>query len=198
AAAPIFDSVAAARSGDLRLMAGGTPAMITTYRVTGNYFSTLGVRPLLGSPIVPAQIKAGRGDVIVLSYAFWQRQFGGDPAVIGKHVTPLVAPLDMSAAAPSSYTIIGVMPPGFHSPGYGGAEAWTPLVMSEKEKQWHGRGDALIVARLKSGVSVAQANAALRVFTAALVKQYPVFRGSRFDAHTLLDDQVQPVRLALL
>src|SRR6185437_15875847 len=127
AAAPIFDSVAAARSGDLRLMAGGTPAMITTYRVTGNYFSTLGVRPLLGSPIVPAQIKAGRGDVIVLSYAFWQRQFGGDPAVIGKHVTPLVAPLDMSAAAPSSYTIIGVMPPGFHSPGYGGAEAWTPL-----------------------------------------------------------------------
>ena len=90
--------------------------------VTGNYYSALGVTPLLGRTLTSADDRAGANPVAVLSHHFWQRRFGGDPAVIGKQ-------LNVNNAA---FTIVGVTPPVFNGTlGNGQAPELTTAMAQE-------------------------------------------------------------------
>jgi len=130
--------------------------------VSGSYFSTLGVNAVLGRVINEADDQfAGAHPVAVLNYSWWERRLGGDPTVIGRTVT-----IDKGA-----YTIIGIAQKDFFGTKVGQAQdIWIPLAMEAQipPAHWKGREDRSwqslhLIARLKNGVSVEQANAAVNI-----------------------------------
>lgn len=134
--------------------------------VTGNFFSALGVRPLLGRLIQPEDER--NGEVVVLGYSFWKQHLSGDPNIIGKHIVLNGRPV----------TVIGVAPRQFHGvTSFVETEVYAPL--GEKpggvHDQWTARneGGLLALAYLKPGVSLAEARASVRVVAARLAAQYP-------------------------
>jgi predicted permease len=145
-------------------------ARLWGYEVSGNYFDMLGVQAILGRLLYPEDdVKRGGHPVAVISYGCWQARFGGDPAVAGEKVK--IGGLD--------YTIVGVTPPAFigtelvYTP-----EIFLPLAMAEQIEQFKwldNRGDAnaLVVGRLKPGVSLKRAEAAINTVAAALGREYP-------------------------
>jgi predicted permease len=94
----------------------GDVAAIRHRSVSANFFTVLGVKPLLGRTFDAADDRRGAPRTLILSHGFWQREFGGDPQVVGR-----VLPLSEGA-----FTVVGVMPPDFRYPA--GADAWTPVV----------------------------------------------------------------------
>ena len=132
--------------------------------VTGDYFSGLGVSPILGRAITTEDDKPSAARVAVISYGYWSRQFGSNPAVIGKHVDIKAVP----------FTIVGVAPPEFFGVQPGQAvDFWAPLVDDPKLLPWHKGNRAYftsrdwwwltMMARLKPGVTEQQANTELDV-----------------------------------
>ncbi len=125
--------------------------------VQWNFFSTLGVSPLFGRTIETADTEPGRDHVAIISNALWQSAFGGSREVLGKSVT-----LDGQI-----YHIIGVMPASFGYPSgnelpyssAGPTQVWLPLALTQQQKidRDNATGDA--IARLRSGVTLAQAQA---------------------------------------
>ena len=117
--------------------------------VSGDYFTFLGVQPILGRGFLPEEDdKPGAARVAVISYRFWQRQFQGNPAVLGKTVT-----LD-----DQTVEVVGVAPAGFQGISLYQRDLWLPVSM---EKLFGGYGVYNLVGRLKEGVSPAQAAATL-------------------------------------
>src|SRR5262245_1969839 len=98
-----FDHLVSFAPGSIYLMGRGQPATVASIRATANLFPALGVAPQLGRAFTTEEDRPGAEPVVILSHAFWQRRFGGDPAVIGQSLT-----LDGR-----SRQVIGVMPPGF-------------------------------------------------------------------------------------
>jgi len=148
----------------------GLPATMAS----GNYFDVLGIKAYRGRLFLPEDDSApGAGAVVVLSHTVWTKQFGSDPNAIGQTMTLNGMP----------FTIIGVTPPGFKGTfALAGADrVWVPLsmreqlangqlrqLMSNRRFRWLN-----IAGRLKPGVSMKQAGAAMKTIAAALEKQYP-------------------------
>jgi putative ABC transport system permease protein len=139
----------------------GQPEQATLVKAQANFFSLLGVQPLLGRTFAKGEDAAGRDQVAVLSYGFWQRQFGGRRDTVGKSIE-----LDGQ-----SYTVIGVIPAWFRFPA--ATDLWTPEDMSEKALGQRGEHSYPAIGRLKSGVTIEQAQAELSTIAARLAKQYP-------------------------
>jgi predicted permease len=140
------------------------------FEVSGNYFDMLGVQPILGRLLHPADdVKRGGHPVAVITYGCWQGQFGGDPHVVGKHVK--IDGLD--------YSIVGVTPRAFTGtelifiPSF-----FVPLAMSEQigQTKWMERRDgvdAWLIGRLKPGISMTSAQAAIDNIAADLAREHP-------------------------
>src|SRR6266853_1467892 len=163
----VFSSVLASSNlGDLRIaMEGSGPETARGRLVTGNYFQTLGVEALLGRTFTAAEDRIpGSDPVLVISYGYWQRRFSGDSSVIGRKVR----------LSNYSFTIIGVAPPRFFGEVVGDSpDLWAPMMMQPQlmpgRNFLESANDAalLLIARLKPGVTVAQARANVN----AVVKQ---------------------------
>jgi putative ABC transport system permease protein len=131
--------------------------------VSGNYFSVLGVRPLLGRTFGPAEDEApGRDPVAVIGYGYWQRRFGGGPNAVGRTVVLNGTPL----------TIVGVMPRGFFGDIVGTeTEIWIPIMMQpslQPNREWLADRNTswlLLMGRLAPGVSLGQARAGFATLT---------------------------------
>jgi macrolide transport system ATP-binding/permease protein len=139
-------------------------------RVTGNYFSTLGVEPALGRLFFPAEGKAGGKDpYIVLGYSYWQRNFGGDSSVIGKQ----------AVVDGDQVTIVGVAPMTFHGTTFSlDVDGYVPLnMMPQKDAAtfWTDRTarSLVVMGRMKPGVSLRQAQSLVNVVAGRLAEQYP-------------------------
>jgi predicted permease len=145
-------------------------------RVTGNYFSALGIKPALGRLILPTEGQTlGSDPVLVLGYSYWQKRFGGDPAIVGKQ-----AQINGNA-----FTIIGVAPKGFRGTyalidmdGYLPLSAKTTDAGDPPDamrKIWTDREDREIslLGRLKPGVSLQEAQVKLSVAAQRVVEQHP-------------------------
>ncbi|MFZ0591405.1 MAG: ABC transporter permease, partial [Bryobacteraceae bacterium] len=133
-------------------------------KVTQNMLPTLGVEPLLGRLFAKGEDREGSNREAVLSYALWQRRFSGDRNVLGKLIR-----LDGEA-----YSVIGVMPQGFKFAPFWAThtELWAPATL---EATMHERGGnhLRVFARLKPGVTLAQARADMARVTGRLEKEYP-------------------------
>jgi putative ABC transport system permease protein len=147
---PIFEKVAATEPVSRNLTGGQEPERVAPAKVSGDFFSMLGVEPILGRAIRAEDQGPNAQPVLVISYGLWQRRFGGDPDALGKRVA-----LDDEA-----YTIVGVMPPQFW---FEGRDCWFPFPFNVGELPRNSRRDYPILAKLKPGVGVAQAKAELEL-----------------------------------
>ncbi|HUG10700.1 MAG TPA: ABC transporter permease [Opitutaceae bacterium] len=153
--------------------------------VTVNYFATLGVKPLLGRVFTEEEGLVGKSNVLILNHDFWQEQFAGSPTVLGQVVRLNDEP----------YTILGVMPPGFRTEA-GGPKAFSPLVASTvvPDPRWL----RSVVARLRPGATVEQAQSEIEVLTKGFIASDPQLRrGVEPRVIPLLDYQVGAVRPTL-
>ena len=146
---------------------GGTPTVAGGEMVSGNYFSVLGVSPLLGRAIADGDLEPAAPDVAVVSYSYWSRQFGAEPSVLGRSIAINGAP----------FTIVGVAPRGFFGVDPQLApDLWVPLRDMPELQPWgiQSRGGltlfqsprwwwCMMIARLKSGVAPEQARTELDV-----------------------------------
>jgi predicted permease len=156
-----FEQLAAETGGSVTLTGVGQPESFPAARVSDDYFAMFGVKPMLGRTFLPDEFKSAAGPTIILSHRLWQRRFAGDPGLVGQTLT-----LD---GKPS--TVIGVMPPDFRQPAY--AEVWTPLLTDSGEMRLRGARYFIIMARLKPGVTQAQAQAEMSTVAAGLEEQHP-------------------------
>lgn len=185
----VFESVAARhwRAARLALTGREEPEEILAGRVTANYFATLGVRPVLGRAFVEED-DAGAPKSVVLGHAVWQRRFGGRRDVIGQPVTMNGARL----------TVVGVMPASF--PAMAGEEAWLVFPLAGLQGDgFRGRRNMEVVARLRKGVSIETARAALQAAAATRARLFPRWsEGMTTTAVPLHEDMVGDVRGRLL
>lgn len=157
-----FEDMAAMRDAAPNLTGEGQPERLVGKRVTANFFSVLGVSPALGSDFRVEEDQPGTNIVALLSHELWMTQFGGDPQVIGKKIL-----LDNQ-----SYTVKGVMPRGFQF-AERDVQIWVPIGLSSESLHNHDRHYLEVVGRLKSGITVAQANGDLQTIVADLARQFP-------------------------
>lgn len=160
--------------------AGSEPVQFQIGQVTGGFFETLGVKPALGRFINTADDKTGAPYVVVLGHDLWQRQFAGDPQIVGKSI-----PLSGNV-----YTIVGVMPEGFASPR-DNTEAWTPVHVSNPvAANFRGVHFLRTYARLAPGVSLEQALAEMQVIDKNLAVQYPADNKNRSTVLIPLQERI--------
>ncbi len=143
--------------------AGGASDRAFGSVVSVNLFSTLAVRPYLGSFFTPEQEQFGREHVIVLSYGFWQQHFGGDRSVVGR--TLLLDGVNRQ--------IIGVAPPDVHFPDYD-TQFWIPIAFNpgDPNDAWN-YFTYQAIARLKDGVPPRQAQAEIATLHRAMLTLFP-------------------------
>jgi putative ABC transport system permease protein len=171
-----FTSMALFSTDRLNLSVNGTAIRISGSRVTGDFFSLLGVSPVLGRSVEPDDDQPGNGQVAVISHALWQSQFGSDRGVLGKELVLNARP----------YRIIGVMPAGFAFP-HGtesidtagkSTDVWVPWAMSTQERASRDDGAGTAIGLLRPGISVAKAQADLSAITARIDSLHiPMLRG---------------------
>ena len=158
--ARLFDGALCRAEIQVNLTAGGDPRPVAAEIVSGNYFSVLGVGPALGRVIEPEDDAAfGAGPVVVLSYDFWQAQFGGAADIVGRKVLIGNRPM----------TVVGVAAAGFRGVDVGAVPAfWMPTsmnadanLMADEDLRSNPLRWLQILARLRPGVSAAQAQAGL-------------------------------------
>jgi predicted permease len=155
-----FSGMGAYSLGPLNLVGQGAPVRLETARVTPDLLPVIGVTPYLGSLITPAN--SAQGGTALLSHGLWQTQFGSDPNVVGRVVRLHGEP----------YTVLGVMPPGFHFPGRD-IELWTSLVFRPEDFEERDNTYTHIVGRLAPGVTLERAQAEMNTIAARLEQQYP-------------------------
>jgi predicted permease len=155
----IFDGVIASTWSDVLWTGAGSPQRLRGNHGTMNTFDVMGVPPLLGRTPGPEEARPGAPPVAVLGYRFWQAQFGGDPSVLGRHMT--LNGIDR--------TVIGVMPKRFM---WRGADVYLPHVFRRGVVEENVRNVHLL-GRLKRGVTASQAEADLRPIIEDLTRRDP-------------------------
>ncbi len=187
----VFEGMAAMDVTSFNLTGSGDPERLEGRRVSTNFFPLLGVEPQLGRVFTAAEDQPGSERVVVLSYGLWQRRFGGDAGIVGKTLT-------MNGAG---YTVVGVMPARFQFPT-ADDEAWVPIAFTQEEATDRGRKYLKVVARLKPGVSLAQAQADMSTIATRLQQQYPEWNTDLgaviTPLHEHLVGDIKPVLLILL
>jgi putative ABC transport system permease protein len=184
----VLEDVAAYDVGGpgMNLTGGDRPEQIQGIRVSHEYFSLFGAHAILGRTFSAEEDRPGGGRVAVIGGGLWKRHFGGDPAVIGK-------PLQLGA---EPYTIIGVLSPDF-SPATP-TDIWLPVQADPNSVDQAHYFQA--AARLKPGVTLAQANAALGVAAGRFRAKFPQALGPRvsFGVESLQEITVRNIRPTLL
>ncbi len=185
-----FEAMAILRPYGLDYTGAGYPESIRSWLVSRGFFEILGVRALVGRTFLPEEYQPENNHVAVLSYGLWQRRFVGDPAIVGQKVVLDGLP----------FTIVGVMPAEFAFPDK--KEIWAPFVVTEATRQTVHGAFLETVARLKPGVTLAQAQAEMDAIAAQLREEQPSRNQNVGVAALSLPDQlighIRPALLLLL
>jgi putative ABC transport system permease protein len=183
----VFESMAIYNFHDFTLTGSAKPEQIGACAVSSDFFSTLGVQPLLGRVFSSAEDQPGHSNAVVLSHRLWQGSFGSNPDIVGRYIN-----LDGQ-----SYLVAGVMPPNFQFPDF--AQMWTPMAWTDKERSVRGEHHSVVVARLRPDVDLKQAQAEMSAISNRLQQLYPEDdKGWGAVVVPLHDDLVSDVRPALL
>src|SRR5262245_31053332 len=157
----VFTGIAAWGSGGYTLTGNGDPEQLQGSGISYNTFEVLGVPPALGRTFSAEEDRPDHDLVVILGHGLWERRFGANPEIIGQKIM----------INNRSRTVIGVMPPGFKFPEI--AEFWVPLALDTR--RWtrtdHGLG---CIARLKSGLTTAQAQADMNAVARRIEEQNPI------------------------
>ena len=158
----VFEHMAAINfGGNVTLTGAGQPEELQGVRVSASYFEIFGVQAVLGRTFAPDEDQLGKSQVVILSHRLWENRFGADPSIVGRTLTLSGKPC----------TVVGVMPA--HSPfdrSY--AQLWMPLAFEPRDmtRDYHWM---LSFARLKPGVTLEKAEAAMDAIGARIAAAYP-------------------------
>ena len=177
-----FESVAASWAGTAELGVGIEQEKVPYWRVSANFFPALGVQPIVGRGFTDDEDRPGAARVVVIGHDLWKRRFFGQTGAVGASLK----------VGDNVCTIVGVAPPGFHVDGKP-ADVYAPIGVDFLNPRSYLPVTAY--ARLKPGVTVAQANSEMEAVSARLDT-----RGGGWRARvvTLRDSMVRDVRLSLL
>jgi putative ABC transport system permease protein len=182
-----FDRLAAYTTDSETLVGPDGPERIQGMQVSWDLFPTLRAAPAIGTVFTKEEDQPGANRVVILSHGLWLRRFGGNPGVVGSSVTLSGAPT----------TIVGVMPADFYFPTRS-KEFWEPIGLdpANATRGGHFLG---VVARLKSGVTIEQAQVHMRTLAERLARQYPADSAGESARVVALQEQVVgAIRPALL
>ena len=183
----VFKGMAMYSYAPFELTGGNKPETILASRVSSEFFPLLGMQPIYGREFTAEEDQAGKNHEVILSHRLWKDRYGGDPRVVGRRMI-----LDGSP-----YVIAGVMGPQMHQPDY--AQAWTPMGLTAEEAAIRGEHHYFGFARLKPGVTIAQAQAEMNTISQRLARQYPADdKGWGAMVQSMRDSLVGDVRPALL
>ncbi len=153
-----FQSLAAYRESEfLTLTGAGQPDEVWASPVSENLFQLLGVNAAVGRAFVPKEVQS-----VVLSHQYWRSHFSSDPKVIGT-----ILSLDGRP-----YTVVGIAPSDFEFPR-ANTQMWIPLTLSAADKNDHENRSLSVIARLKPGVTLKQAQAEMDIVARRLASVYP-------------------------
>lgn len=176
----VFEGMAAIADTSFNLTGSGDPERLEGRSVSANMFPLLGVEPQLGRVFTAAEDQPGAQRVVLLSYALWQRRFGGDPGIVGKSLT----------LNGDSHVVVGVMPARFQFPS-SDDQVWVPIALTQQDAANRNRHYLEVLGRLKPGVSLAQAQSEMSTIAARLQQQYP-------ESNTDLGAVVEPLHERLI
>jgi predicted permease len=164
AAATSYESMGVYHANAVTMTGAGEPRRFLGTSVSADLFPTLGVGPLIGRTFSADDDREGAAATVILSYRLWQTEFGGDPNIVGQHLTFDNTP----------YTVLGVMSREFHFPG-SDVLFWTTNRFGERDYQGPERTNNWLyaVGRLRRDVTLAQARAEMDVIAAQSRQQYP-------------------------
>jgi putative ABC transport system permease protein len=163
----VFEGVAGYSRRSFSLTGLDTPDRIEGAAVTDNFFQVLGVETVAGRSFQPGEDQPGTERLVILSYNLWQRRFGSDPKLIGQALT-------LNGAR---HVVIGVLPQKFQFAPAGAAEMWVPLQPTEQMMTRRFMHWLNIIARLKTGVTIEQAQAGMGTIASNIAQSHP-------DSHT--------------
>ncbi len=157
----VFEDVAAMAWASFNLTGDGEPERLQAYQVTANFFPLVGVKPALGRVFLPGEDKPD-ARVTILSYGLWQRRFGGEKSIIGRDIL----------LNGEKYNVVGVMPAGFQFlENYIGL--WVTTAFTPEDLANRGSHYLNVVARMKQGVTLEQANADIKTIQQRISRDYP-------------------------
>jgi len=162
----LFQQVAYYRWSELNITEGNRPERVEGIKASADLLPMFGVQPLLGRFFAPSEMQMGHDQVAILGHRLWKLRYGSDPAILGKSID-----LDEKR-----YTIVGVMPASFRFTWDQEMDVFVPLALTPQELSETGRStsrDLQTQARLKPGISVAEAQAAMNTLADNLAKEYP-------------------------
>ncbi|HSO75888.1 MAG TPA: ABC transporter permease [Blastocatellia bacterium] len=176
----VFEQVAVSIGASFNMTGHGGPEHIDGARVSSSFFPLLGASSALGRVLLPEEDDPGKPATAILTHGFWQRRFGSDPEIIGKTLT----------LNGNNLAIVGVMAADFSwnkevMPAVNGierADLLLPLPMSESARSNRGNEDFNIFARLKPGVTVAQAQSEMDLIAGRMKERYPANYPPRADS----------------
>ena len=193
----VFDGIAAEDMVQAAISAQNQNDVIWGQVVSGNYFDVLRVKPMLGRAFAPDEDKTpGAAAVVVLGHSLWLRRFAADPNIVGKTI-------ELNSR---TYNVIGVAPESFKGTKFGlSLDFWAPIMMAEElqrsPKQLSERGGHWlnVIARLKPGVSRAQASAEMTAIARRLNQAYPNDRANttRVVVQTEIDGRWQDAAMIM-
>src|SRR5229473_1721831 len=170
----VFSGMAYIYDGRDNFTGMGEPEEVVVQNVSANFFSVLGVNPILGPGFTPENGQAGHDNVVILSYGLWNERFAADPTIVGKSIVLNGRP----------QTIVGVAPQDFNwfikdgSLTSAKPRLWSPFVFPQSFHDHKQIGRFLTVAaRLKPGVTSREAQAEMTAIAAQLEHEYPDFDG---------------------
>ena len=188
----VFEEVTTYGGWSATLLGRGEPERIPGTQVGDGYFQILGGTPLLGRVFSPEEQQEGKDFVVVLGHGLWQRRFGGDPAIVGRQVNLSGKP----------YTVVGVMPPDFRplpaSLVDPQGQFYRPVAEPHDEAERASR-HLRAIARLKPGVTLAEAQSEMNVIAKRLSQEHPESNSDyAVRLTTLPEDTVGGLRPTLL
>lgn len=179
-----FEAMAYYQSGETAVISGSTAEYARATSVSPEFFRVFAIAPILGRLFTAEEMKPGAGGGVLLSYAYWQSHFGGDPAALGQTIR---------FSGPQS--IVGVLPAGFGFPNK--TDLWVPWINGEvpPPRGWH---SFLAIARLKPAVPLEQAQTEMALIAKRLEQQYPdTNKGRTVAVMRMRDALVSDIRLTL-
>ncbi len=175
----VFTEIAATRGASANLTTDGAPEQVFGRRVTPNFFSVLGVKPLIGRVFTEEEDRTG-APVVLISYGLWQRRYLGDPSLVNKTIL-----MDGNR-----YTVIGVMPRDFVF-RFREMDYWAPIHFSPADLVTRGSHYLNVVARLKPDVTLARAREEMSGIARQLAQEFP-------DSNSKVGAVVYPIKEDLL
>ncbi|HEY6807470.1 MAG TPA: ABC transporter permease, partial [Gemmatimonadales bacterium] len=168
-----FASAAVSVGAAMNLTGAGDPERVTVNRVSGAFFSMLGVPPAAGRVIRPDEAAPGQNHVAVLSWGFWQRRFGGDRGALGKKLT----------LNNEDYEIVGVMPATFKDFTSARIDLWVPITFQPADFADNRRTNEFLsfIGRLAPGVTLEKAQSDMHAYAVQLRTHYTMNYASDWD-----------------